>query len=73
MYEMMFGSNNYVRTIKVKYLVVDALSLYNIILWWPTLNLLGAVFSILHLSLNYPLFNGLVGVVQEDQKVAHEC
>lgn len=73
MLETMFGSKEREKTIKVKCLVVDALSPYSSILGRLTLNLVEEVLSTLHLSLKYLLPDGRVGLVSEDQHVTHEC
>lgn len=57
---MTFGSKANTKIIKVKYLIVVALSPCNAILGRPTLNLLGVVVYTLHLSLNYPLPYGIL-------------
>lgn len=49
------GSEVCVKTVKVKYLVMDLLSPYNAILGRPAFNLLRAVMSTCHLSLKYQL------------------
>lgn len=59
--------------IRVKYLMVDALSPHNVIMGRHALNLLLVVLSTLHLSLKYLLPEGWVGLVQGgDQEVAQE-
>lgn len=67
--ETIFSSRVSIKTIKVKYLVVDATSPYNIILGMTALNLLGMVLSIIYLSLKYQLPNRRVGTVRGDQTI----
>lgn len=73
MLEMTFDLEAIIKTIKVKYLVMDPLTLYNVILGKPSINLLGVVLSTLHLSLKYSLLNGRVCSVWGDQEAAKEC
>lgn len=57
----------------VSYLIVNALSPYNIILGRPTINAIRAFISIRYLVMKYPLSRGQVRTVQGDQKSAQEC
>ncbi|XP_020208119.1 uncharacterized protein LOC109793060 [Cajanus cajan] len=68
-----FGWGDHMKTITVRYLVVNAQSSYSILDDRPTLNRLGAVVSTPHLKLKYPLPNGRVGVLYVDQEVARKC
>ncbi|GAU16655.1 hypothetical protein TSUD_326050 [Trifolium subterraneum] len=69
-----FGEDKNAKTIKVRYLVVNALfTSYNIIIWRSTFNALGAVMCTLYLSIKYPLNNGKVGVVKSYQVLARKC
>ncbi|XP_020218762.1 uncharacterized protein LOC109801993 [Cajanus cajan] len=61
------------KTVVVRYLVVNAQSSYNILIGRPTLNKLGAVVSTSHLKVKYLLPNGTVGVLRVDQEVARKC
>ena len=56
----------------VNFLVVDCSSSYNVIIGRPTLNSWKAVTSTYHLSVKFPMENG-VGEVQGDQLAAREC
>ena len=56
------------KMIKVGYLVADILSLYNITVGRPALNLSGATLSTLYLSMKYMLPNEQVIIVQCDQE-----
>ena len=58
--------------IAVKFLIVDALSAYNMLLGSPSLNSLKVVSSAYHMVITFSTENG-VGVVQGDQRVAREC
>lgn len=63
---MMFDSEVSAKIIEVKYLVVDALSSYDIVLGRLALKLLGAVLPTPNLNLKYPFLDGKVGVVRGD-------
>ena len=56
----------------VKFLIVDAPSVYNMLLGSPSLNALRAVPSAYHMVIKFPTENE-VGVVRGDQRVAREC
>lgn len=58
--------------IKVKYLMVDVISSYNIIMGQPTVNLLEASLSTLYLSMKYSLPNARVGIIQGNQEATQE-
>nr|KYP58883.1 Retrovirus-related Pol polyprotein from transposon opus [Cajanus cajan] len=61
------------KTITIRYLVVNAQSSYSILVGRPTLDKLGAVVSTPHLKLKYPLPGGKVGVLCVDQEIARKC
>ncbi|XP_020225380.1 uncharacterized protein LOC109807270 [Cajanus cajan] len=71
--ETTFSQGDHMKTITVRYLVVNAQSSYSILVGRPTLNKLGAVVSTPHLKLKYPLPSGKVGVLCVDQEVARKC
>lgn len=58
---------------KVRYLLVDANTAYNVLLGRPCLNAFGAVVSTPHLTLKYPIEKRKVLTVRADQKTAREC
>ncbi|XP_071913979.1 uncharacterized protein [Coffea arabica] len=60
------------RTVPVNFAVVKEPSSYNMILGWPTLNVLRAVCSTLHLSMKFPTPAGVVEVFG-DPEVARAC
>lgn len=68
-----FGSRNHVKSIQVRYLIVDVLFPYNIIIGRPSFNALEDVLSILYLTLKYPLEDGRVGIVKGDQGIERKC
>ena len=61
------------RTKKIKYLVVNAPSAYNILLGRLTLNRLGVVPSTRHMKLKLPSMEGVVITIKSDQKEARRC
>nr|KYP44754.1 Retrovirus-related Pol polyprotein from transposon opus [Cajanus cajan] len=71
--ETTFGQGAQMKTVVVRYLVVNAQSFYSILIGRPTLNKLGAVVSTSHLKVKYPLPNGTVGTLRVDQEVARKC
>ena len=56
-------------TMAVRFLIVDAPSVYNILLGRPSLNAIKAIPSAYHMMIKFPTTSG-VGVVQGDQRVA---
>ena len=68
-----FTNGTVARIEKIKYLVVNAQSAYNILLGRPTLNRLGAVPSTRHMKLKLPSMEGVVITVKSDQKEARRC
>ena len=61
------------RTEKIKYLVVNAPSAYNILLGRPTLNRTGVVPSTRHMKVKLPLMEGTIITIRSDQKEAKKC
>ena len=59
-------------TIAVKFLIIDAPSVYNMLLGRPFLNALRAVSSAYHMVIKFPTENE-VEVVRGDQRVVREC
>jgi len=68
-----FTDGTVAHTEKIKYLVVNAPSPYNILLGRPTLNRLGAVPSTRHMKLKLPSTEGVVITIRSDQKEARRC
>lgn len=64
MLETTFGERDQTKEIKVRYLVIDSLYSYNMIIGRLTLNHLGAMLFTLYLCIKYPLSDGRVGVIQ---------
>ena len=61
------------RTIKIRYLIVDANTSYNVLLERPSLNALGAIVSTPHLAMKFPSSTGNIVTIHVDQKTAREC
>ena len=61
------------RTEKIKYLIVNAPSAYNILLGRPTLNRIGAIPSTRHKKVKLPPMEGVVITIKSDQKEAKRC
>ncbi|XP_058777981.1 uncharacterized protein LOC131652199 [Vicia villosa] len=68
-----FGKGVNAKMIKVRYLVVDAWSIYNVVIGIPTLRVLRAVISVADLAMEYPIGDGKVGVVTADLDTARKC
>ena len=58
---------------KIRYLVVNAPSAYNILLGRPTLNRTGAVPSTRHMKVKLPSMEGLIITICSDQKEEKKC
>lgn len=63
---IVFGSGDKAKGIKVRYLIVNAYSPYNIIKRRLTFNALEVSLSTLYLTMKYPLDDGYVGVIKCD-------
>jgi len=61
------------RTEKIRYLVVNAPSAYNVLLGRPTLNRIGVVPSTRHMKVKLPSMEGVVITIRSDQKEAKMC
>jgi len=61
------------RTEKIRYLVVNALSAYNILLGRPTLNRTGVVPSTRHMKVKLPSMEGLIITIRSNPKEAKKC
>jgi len=61
------------RTEKIRYLVVNTPSAYNILLGRPTLNRTGAVPSTRHMKVKLPSMEGMIITIFSDQKEAKKC
>jgi len=68
-----FGEGKNTRTIKIRYLVIDANTSYNILLGRPSINRLMVIVSTPHLVLKFHSRTGDILTVHVDQKEAREC
>jgi hypothetical protein len=68
-----FGKGGDAKMIKVRYIVVDLSSVYNVVIGIPALSDLHAIFSAGNLTLIYPLGDEKVGVVGADREMAKKC
>ncbi|XP_068503898.1 uncharacterized protein [Phaseolus vulgaris] len=68
-----FTDGTVARIEKIKYLVVNAPSAYNILLGRPTLNRLGVVPSTRHMKLKLPSMEGVRITIKSDQKENRHC
>ena len=66
------GDPPYQATTTARFLIVDALSAYNMLLSRPSLNAIKAIPSAYHMMIKFPTISG-VGMVRGDQRVAREC
>jgi len=68
-----FGTGSVTRMVKIRYLIVDAHTSYNILLGRPSLNTLGAVVSTYHLAMKFSSALGDIITVHVDQLTARRC
>jgi len=68
-----FGLDKASKTLKIRYLVIDANTSYNILLRRSSLNKLGAIVSTPHLAMKFPSLSGDILTIHVDQKIAREC
>ncbi|XP_068461731.1 uncharacterized protein [Phaseolus vulgaris] len=68
-----FGRGNKTKKIKIRYLVVDATTSYNVLLGRSSLNKLGAIVSTPHLAMKFPTEKCEITTVYVNQKDAREC
>ena len=60
-------------TINIRYIVVNAVSAYNLLLGRPSLNRLGVMASMRHMKLKLTSLEGRLILIKSDQKVAWKC
>ncbi|XP_014523756.1 uncharacterized protein LOC106780034 [Vigna radiata var. radiata] len=58
---------------KVRFLLVEAHTSYNVLIGRPCLNAFGAIVSTPHLTMKYPTQKGTICTVRANQKTAREC
>lgn len=67
------GMEKNAKELKVRFLLVEVDTSYNVLLGRPCLNIFGAIVSTRHLTLKYPTDDGRVCTFRADQKMAREC
>jgi len=69
-----FGEEECLRkTIQIRYLLVNANTLYNVLLGRSSINRLRAIVSTPHLAIKFPSTDDDIVTVHVDKKTAHEC
>jgi len=68
-----FDLENASKTLKIRYLFIDANTSYNIMLIRLSLNKLGVIISTPHLAMKFPSLSGDILTIHVDQKIAREC
>jgi len=66
----MFREGNQMKTIPVRFLVVEAHTSYNVLLGRPSLNTLREVVSTPHLAMKFPSTSGDISTIHREQKQA---
>ena len=61
------------KTVPIRFLIVDALTSYNVLLGRPSLNTLGDVVSTPHFAMKFPSPSGDILTIHCDQRLAREC
>ncbi|XP_017416582.2 uncharacterized protein LOC108327381 [Vigna angularis] len=67
------GTGRHSEEKRVRYLLVEANTSYNILLGRPCLNAFGAIVSTPHLTMKFPSHKGTICTVWADQKTGREC
>ncbi|XP_027922774.1 uncharacterized protein LOC114180671 [Vigna unguiculata] len=67
------GSRRDGREVRVRFLLVEANTSYNVLLGRPCLNAFGAIVSTLHLAMKFPSDKGTICTVHADQQIARQC
>ncbi|XP_027927842.1 uncharacterized protein LOC114184730 [Vigna unguiculata] len=67
------GSRKDGREVRVRFLLVEANTSYNVLLGTPCLNAFGAIVSTLHLAMKFPSDKGTICTVHADQQIARQC
>lgn len=70
---IVFGSGNNAKSVKVRYLIVNISSSYNIIIGRPSFNTLEAALSKMYLKMKYPLCVGGIRMIKWDLGLARKC
>jgi len=70
---MTFFDESAIRTITIRYIVVNTSFAYYLLLRRPSLNKLGAVASITHMKMKQPSLEGGVITIKFDKKTTRKC
>ncbi|XP_020202426.1 uncharacterized protein LOC109788172 [Cajanus cajan] len=68
-----FGTAQNSKRVLVKYLLVDVVTSYNILIGRPTLNQLGAIVSTPNLTMKFPGTDGRIITIKANQQIARRC
>lgn len=68
-----FCKGESMKMLRVRYLVLQVVAFYNVIIKRNTLNWMRATISTAHLGVKYLLDNGKVGQIKVDQRRARKC
>jgi len=63
-----FSDESAARTITIRYIVVNASSIYNLLLGQPSLNRLGTIAFTVHMKIKLPYSEGEVITIKADEK-----
>ncbi|XP_027913845.1 uncharacterized protein LOC114173563 [Vigna unguiculata] len=67
------GSRKDGREVRVRFLLVEANTSYNVLLGRPCLNAFGAIVSTLRLAMKFPSDRGTICTMHADQQIARQC
>ena len=67
------GSQKDGREVRVRFLLVEANTSYNVLLGRPCLNAFGVIVSTLHLAMKFPSDRGTICIVQANQQITRQC
>jgi len=67
LYTKFGGERPLSKIVKIRYLIVNANTLYNVLFGRPSLNALGAIISTPHLAMKFPSLTGDIITIHVDQ------
>jgi len=67
------GSRKDGREVRVRFLLVEANTSYNVLLGRPCLNAFEEIVSTLHMAMKFPLDRGTICTIHADQQIARQC
>jgi len=68
-----FGQGQLLKSLTIRYLLVDANTSYFALIGRKTLNKLGVIVSMWHLKMKFHTLTGEIVTIKEDQKEAQKC